>query len=90
MSNDLIQIRVPHDLKVQAEAVFAAIGLKTGEAIRVFLQQCINQNGLPFLLVGKQPNEETLKAMEESDSGKTEKISLGDLRRTMGLPLNDT
>ena len=86
MSNDLIQVRIPHELKIQAEAIFTSIGLKTGDAVRVFFQQCINQNGLPFLLLAKVPNTETLLAMQETDNRQAQKISLSDLRKDMSLP----
>ena len=86
MSNDLIQVRVPHELKRQAEAIFASMGLKTGDAVRVFFQQSVNQNGLPFQSIAKIPNSQTVSAMQETDNGITEKISLSDLRKNMRLP----
>ena len=80
MTNDLIQIRLPHDMRIQAEAVFSGIGMKTPEAIRVFLQQCINSNGLPFQPSAKTPNIETLAAMQEIEDGKATKTGLAALR----------
>ena len=62
------------------------MGLKTGDAVRVFFQQCVNQNGLPFQLIAKTPNSQTLSAMQETDNRTTEKISLSDLRKNMRLP----
>lgn len=85
MSNDLIQIRVSAEMKAEAEAVFSGIGLKTGDAIRVFLQQCINKNGLPFMPETKKPNAETLEAMRETDEGRGNKTTLAELRAEMGL-----
>lgn len=43
-----MQIRVDDDLKAQAEAVFADIGLDTSSAIRLFLKQTVNEGTLPF------------------------------------------
>jgi DNA-damage-inducible protein J len=83
--SDLIQIRVSPEMKAQAEAVFSGIGLKTGDAIRVFLQQCINKNGLPFTPEMKTPNAETLEAMQETDERRGHKITLAELRAEMGL-----
>lgn len=69
MSNVTIQSRVSPELKQQAEAVFGALGLSTSDAIRMFLQQSVNVGGLPFQPVVKQPNQETLEAMKELESG---------------------
>jgi DNA-damage-inducible protein J len=69
MSNVTIQSRVHPSLKQDAEAVFAAIGLSTSDAIRMFLQQSVNVGGLPFRPVAKQPNAETLAAMRELEEG---------------------
>ena len=85
MGSDLIQVRVPSEVKVQAEAIFSGMGMKTGEAIRVFLQQTINSGGLPFQPHLKVPNADTVQAMRESEEGRTEETSLAALRREMGL-----
>lgn len=85
MSSDIIQVRVPSEMKEQAEFVFSSIGLKTGEAIRVFLQQSINSGGLPFQPHSKTPNAETLAALRDSEEGRVEKTNLRDLRKEMGL-----
>lgn len=69
MANATVQIRVTPELKKQAEAVFKAIGLKTSEAIRLFLQQAVNTGGLPFQPMAKQPNAATRKAMKELEKG---------------------
>ncbi|HRI56473.1 MAG TPA: type II toxin-antitoxin system RelB/DinJ family antitoxin, partial [Anaerolineae bacterium] len=68
MSNVTIQSRVSPELKQQAEAVFASLGLSTSDAIRIFLQQSVNVGGLPFQPVAKRPNKETLAAMEELEN----------------------
>lgn len=85
MANKLLQLRIPEETLVQIEAIFSALGLKTNEAIRIFLQQCINENGLPFDLKLKTPNEETLASMKETEIENTTKISLSDLKKEMGL-----
>ncbi len=69
MSNVTIQSRVSPELKQQAETVFAALGLSTSDAIRMFLQQSVNVGGLPFQPMVKQPNEVTLEAMRQLESG---------------------
>lgn len=69
MSSVTIQSRVSPELKKQADAVFAALGLTTSDAIRMFLQQAVNTGGLPFQPTAKRPNAETLEAMVELESG---------------------
>ncbi len=68
-TNDTVQARVSTELKAQAEAIFASMGLKTSDAIRLFLQQSVNSGGLPFQPKAKVPNAETLEAMKEVDNG---------------------
>jgi DNA-damage-inducible protein J len=59
MSSETIQIRVTRELKEEAETVFKSIGLKTSEAIRLFLQQSINNGGLPFQPMAAKPKQPT-------------------------------
>lgn len=69
MANDTVQVRVTPKLKKQAESVFKSIGLKTSEAIRLFLQQAVNSGGLPFQPMAKRPNAATREAMKELENG---------------------
>ena len=69
MPNVAIQARVSPELKEEAEAIFADIGMTTAEAIRIFLKQVVNSGGLPFQPTAKSPNVETLTAMAELESG---------------------
>ena len=69
MSNVTVQARITPELKEEADAVLGALGLSTADAIRIFLQQVVNTGGLPFRPSLKQPNPETLEAIEELDNG---------------------
>ena len=70
MANATVQSRVNPELKERAEALFAAMGMTTAEAIRIFLQQAVNEGGLPFRpMLSKQPNRETVEAMAELERG---------------------
>jgi len=69
MPNDTVQVRITPELKKEAEAVFKAMGMKTSEAIRLFLQQAVNSGGLPFQPTAKQPNAATREAMKELEKG---------------------
>ncbi len=72
MANEVIQARVSPQVKQQAEALFASMGLNISDAVRMFLQQSINEGGLPFQPRGKIPNAETIAAMEEAERGEGE------------------
>jgi DNA-damage-inducible protein J len=85
MSNVTVQSRVNPDLKAQAESVFAGMGMSTADAIRIFLQQSVNDGGLPFQPRAKNPNAETLAAFKETEEEKTHLTTLNDLRSDMGL-----
>lgn len=70
--NTHVQARVSPELKEQADAIFNAMGLKTAEAIRLFLQQVVNTGGLPFQPRAKMLNAETIDAIKEmEDAGGT-------------------
>lgn len=64
-----VQARVSPELKEQADAILNSMGLKTAEAIRMFLQQVVNTGGLPFQPSAKLPNEDTLAALKELEEG---------------------
>ena len=75
MANVIIQSRIKPELKEQAEAIFAAMGLSIGDAVRIFLQQTVNVGGLPFQPSIKRPNAETQAAMEELEGGKGKRFA---------------
>lgn len=62
-----IQTRVDSDLKEQADALFASIGLDTTSAIRLFLTQAVIQKKIPFESVAPEEfNQDTINAMKEA------------------------
>lgn len=68
MSTVDIRLRVSEDVKIEAEQIFKQMGMTMSEAMRIFLNQCINSGGLPFKPHVKIPNKETLKAFEDGDN----------------------
>ncbi len=44
------QMRIDPETKRRAEAVYAGYGLTLTDAVNIFIQQSLNENGLPFLL----------------------------------------
>lgn len=84
MSDTIIQVRVDSSLKKHAEDVLLAMGLKTSEAIRMFLQQTINNQALPFQPSAyKIPNKATLAAFDEVKKGKYSDLSLADFKKSL-------
>lgn len=44
------QMRINPEIRQRIEAVYAQYGLSLTDAINIFLQQSLNESGLPFLL----------------------------------------
>ena len=75
-----IHAQVSSDLKHDAEAVFAALGVSPSEAIRLFYRQVTLHRALPFET--KIPNAETREAMRQAHTGEglVEYADLGELK----------
>ena len=54
------QMRINPEVKRRVEAVYANQGLSFTDAINIFIQQSLNENGLPFLV--SPENAEFMKA----------------------------
>lgn len=68
------------DLKEQAKEIYKHYGLSLSEAVNIFLAQSVFKRGLPFEM--KLPNEETLQAMRDVDTGANyEDIALDELAK---------
>lgn len=65
-----IHARIDPVLKHDAEEILHQLGLNTSQAINAFYAQIVHVRGIPFEL--KLPNEATVAAMKELDSGKVE------------------
>lgn len=44
------QMRINPEIRKEVETIYAAYGLSLTDAINIFLQQSLNESGLPFLL----------------------------------------
>lgn len=60
-----INFRVDSELKREAEALFADLGLNLSSALTVFLRCSVNNGGIPFKLERPRYNQETLEALSE-------------------------
>lgn len=65
--NHEYQIRMDSDLKAQAEALFAELGMNLSTAFNVFVRQSLRDGGIPFEIKMDQPNKETMAAMLEAE-----------------------
>jgi DNA-damage-inducible protein J len=66
-SDAVVRARVPAELKSEAGAVLAEMGLSLSDAVRLLLVRVARERALPFDI--RVPNEETLAAMAELDAG---------------------
>lgn len=62
---DTLHIRVKPDVKKRAEETLSDLGLSITEAVNVFLNQVILQEGIPFKIEKPKYNKETIQAMED-------------------------
>ena len=60
-----INVRIDSNVKANAEAVFASIGITPTAAISLFYNQVIRTHSIPFELKADIPNNETLRAINE-------------------------
>ena len=63
-----INARVEDKLKKDAEAVLERVGVKTSDAVTMFLRQVVLHKGIPFEV--RLPNKGTKKAIAQLRAGK--------------------
>ena len=68
VKSQMIHARIEPKLKRSAEEILSRVGLSTAGAIRLFFRQVELHKGLPFLV--QAPNQKTVSAMREANSGK--------------------
>lgn len=67
---DTLHIRIKPDVKEKAEQTLNDLGLSITEAINVFLNQVILNEGIPFKIEKPRYNKETLQVMEDVKNNK--------------------
>lgn len=65
-SSALIQVRIDEEIKQKADNLFADLGFDTPTAIRIFINQSIRREGMPFEVAKPTPNAKTLAALLSS------------------------
>jgi DNA-damage-inducible protein J len=66
-TNSVVRARIDEDVKVQAEAVLASIGLTVSDAFRMMMIRIAREKALPFEPL--VPNDETIEAMRAARRG---------------------
>ena len=51
-----LQVRMDADLKEKAETLYKEMGTSFAEAVRIFAQQSVNENGMPFVMTANRGN----------------------------------
>ena len=70
MSQSNINLRIDSEIKKQAEAMFADMGLTMSTAINIFIRQALRQGKIPFEITSDLPNAETLAAIDDANRGR--------------------
>ena len=67
-ANAVVRARIDEDIKNEAAAVLASMGLTVSDAFRMMLTRVAAEKALPFDPL--MPNAETVAAMRDARSGK--------------------
>jgi DNA-damage-inducible protein J len=65
MSMAVLQIRIPNELKKEADELFQSLGLDTTTAVRMFLRQSLAFGGIPFKVRKKAKIDRILEECED-------------------------
>ncbi len=61
-----VSFRIDSELKKQADALFAQLGMNMTTAFNIFLRQTVREGGIPFEITINKPNAETVAALLEA------------------------
>lgn len=62
-----ISIRMDTELKAQADALFAELGMNLTTAFNIFVRQSLREGRIPFDVSLNQPSRETAAALREAE-----------------------
>jgi DNA-damage-inducible protein J len=84
-ANAVVRARIDEQVKEEASAILAAMGLTISDAFRLLLVRIANDKALPFEPL--VPNAETIAAMREARRGKLSSFATVDeLMRDLDAP----
>ncbi len=72
-ANAVVRARINGDIKEEASAILAAMGLTPSDAFRILMTRIAREKILPFEPLS--PNAETIAAMKEARKGKLKSFS---------------
>ena len=83
--SDQVNVRMEPEVKAEAEAIFARLGMTPSQAIKMFYRQVTLQHGLPFEV--RIPNPGTVEAIRELEAGQDLRSyeNFGDYRTDLGV-----
>ncbi|MDM8545381.1 type II toxin-antitoxin system RelB/DinJ family antitoxin [Candidatus Venteria ishoeyi] len=73
MKTEMLSTRIDHDTKTAFTRICDEVGLSPSQAVKLFARAVINYGGIPFELKTRQPNEQTVAAMNELIQGEGQK-----------------
>ncbi|MFZ2205398.1 MAG: type II toxin-antitoxin system RelB/DinJ family antitoxin [Minisyncoccia bacterium] len=80
-----LNIRIEENIKAKANKTLSSLGIDMSTAVKMFLNQVITENGLPFTptkniaAIKERWDKQTAYALKHSKSYKTGKDALADL-----------
>lgn len=80
-ANAVVRARIDEQIKNEAAAVLASVGLTVSDAFRLMLTRVAREKALPFEPL--IPNEETIEAMREARRGNLETVTLEGLQAVL-------
>ena len=79
--NSVVRARIDGNIKIEAEAVLASIGLTASDAFRMLMMRIAKEKRLPFAPLVL--NEETIEAMKAARRG--ELVAVGSADNLLGM-----
>ena len=80
-ANAVVRARIDANIKEEATAVLAAMGLTVSDAFRIMLTRVAREKALPFEPL--VPNDVTIEAMKEARRGNLETVTLNELQAVL-------
>lgn len=74
-----VRSRIDEHLKTEATSVLHDCGLTVSAAIRLFLEQVVQQQGVPFEIKRKKPSKSMAAALKEADLIERQYASLDEM-----------
>lgn len=66
-ANEVVRARIDGDLKDEATAILATMGLTVSDFVRIGLTKVVSEQGLPFEM--RVPNQLTVETLAKSERG---------------------